>query len=252
MIRINLPEDNELKFVIRDLERGQEQVALSRLRSLRKAAQSRYAYAEKKLESASGMDYQVINAQVKEAKIQYEQMKDAVRTITDYVNNPEKYQFKEDRKNYFKVQRAFSRINVIQQKKAAEKEIVREQQREAGTVEGITLTTIKKSDKVKALLQNVVYKNKNFNVNEEELLRINEEIKQITGYDFINEDIIKSFDTAQHYESGDGGKGNIPIYDVFQNITKKLGQKMKSFKATELDILEKDLIRLAQMFKTNI
>ena len=250
MIRINLPENNELELVIKNLERGNEALALSELRSIRKQAESRYYYAQRKLSQVSGIDYQIQAARTKELKIEYEQMKDAVKTITDYTRNPEKYAFKTSRTRYFDVQRAFSRINVIQEKKQAEKELVRSEARERGTIEGVTLGNIKKSRKLEALMQNVVYKNKNFNINEAELKRIAAEVLQITGYDIMG-DIISAFDTPQHYESG-GGSGNIPIYETFQNITNKLKQKMKSYSAAELDALEKNLLALAQMFGTTI
>mgnify|MGYP003290422569 CR=1 FL=1 len=250
MIKVNLPENNELDRVIRNLERGNEQLALAELRSIRKQAESRYYYARNKLSQVGGIDYQVQAAQTKELKIQYEQMKDAVKTITDYTKNPEKYSFKTSRKEYFKVQRAFSRINAIQEKKQAEKELVRSEARERGTVEGVTLANIRKSRKLDALLQNVVYKNSNFNIDKAELTRIAAEVKEITGYD-IMADIMKAFDTPQHYESG-GGASNIPIYDTFQNITNELRHRMRSYKAAELDALEKDLTALARMFGTTI
>ena len=236
----------EVELAVKALQRGEEELALQRLRSIRQRAKNRLSYTEKKLESAKGIEYQILKAREKEQRREYEALKNTVSTVTDYVKNPGDYDYKTSRKNYYKVGRDIQRANAIVAKQSAEKELVRSVAAERGDIVGVSIGNIKKGQKLDALLQNVVYKNKNFNVDKATLERISAEVKEITGYDILA-DIINAFNTPTHYESG-GGKGNIPIYDTFMNVTQKLASVSRGYTASELDVLEKSLDTLRQMF----
>ena len=239
--------DKEIELVIKDLERGNEAVARSRLSNIKKRERERLRYAEKKFEreQPSGMDYQIQKATIKQLKIDYNILSDSIDTIHSYMKNPESFSYKENRAEYFRLQRSFQRVSILGQKKEAEKETLRKAQSEKGDVVGITISSIRKSDKVKALLQNVIYNNPMFNFNESELQEVSKAIKDITGYDLM-QDIVNIFNTPSHYES-EGGSGNEPIYDSIKNITNKLENAKKSYSDEELKILEENINKFKVM-----
>lgn len=235
-MKVNLINaQKETERIIRDLERGNEKLALARLSELRKSAYNRYYYAEKKLEKEqpTGIDYQLQAAQTKQLKIELQRMNEEINNIRTYIKNPEQYDWKTNRANYYSVQRSFSRVNALVEKKNAEREKLSELQREAGDVVGVTLYNVRKTEKIKALLQNVIYNNKLYNFSEAEILRISNELKMLTGFD-LQQELINIFDVPQHYES-DGSKSNIPLYDSFVNITDKLQNLSRGYQGETMD-----------------
>lgn len=237
-----------VEMVIRSLQNDNKRLARSQLSAIKKNAYNKLYYAQAKFETTmpTGIDYQVQQAQIRQARIEYEQVKNAVNEIRNYMNNPEDYTFKNDRKAYYKVQRAFQRINYIEEKKKAEKEVVAQAQKEAGTVVGVTLGTIRKSQKMRALFENVLYNNSQYGFKEKELNEVAAKIKEITGYDVL-EDLSTHFDTPQHYESGGTGI-QTSFFDKITEISQKLKGALTAYKDNDkLDELEKQVNKFLTM-----
>lgn len=253
-MKINIANaQKETELIIKNLERGEDKLALSRLQNLRKQAYNKYYYAQRKFETEqpTGIDYQLQSAQIKQAKKELEQINASVETIRDYVKHPERFDYKTQRQKYYDVKKAFNRVNILQEKKAAEREFLRQTQKERGDVVGVTLLNIRKSDKLNALLQNVVYKNKLFNVNEPEFLRIAERIYKKTGYNILA-DFQAEFDTPQHYESGGSDTQSGSIYDRVRDISQKLVNIKRGYSGEDINELEQDIKRLIDMFKLDM
>lgn len=234
MIKINIPNAQiATQRVINILERGEERLALAYLTDFKRKAYNKLYRAEKKYEETmpTNLEYQLQRAQIKQARIEKEQIYNAVAEIRNYINNPDEYKFSADRGNYYKLQRAFQRINYIDERKQAERETVRQAQREAGTVIGITITTIRKTAKINALFENVVFNNKMYNFNSQELEELAAKIKNITGYNVL-EDFYGHFDKASYYESGDDGQGGA-FFDFVEETSVKLKNMLTVYKDSE-------------------
>lgn len=234
MIKVNLTNAQiATQRVINLLERGEERVALAYLTDFKRKAYNKLYRAEKKYEETmpTGVEYQVQQAQIKKARIEKEQIYNAVAEIRNYINNPDEYEFNAERANYYKLRRAFQRINYIEERKQAERETVRQAQREAGTVIGITITTIRKTAKINALFENVVFNNKMYNFNSQELEELAAKIKNITGYNVL-EDFYSHFDVPSYYESGDDGQGGA-FFDLVEDTIAKLKNMLTAYKDSE-------------------
>lgn len=224
----------ETERIIRNLERGNEGMALLQLRELRKSVYNRYYRAARKFEETmpTGIDYQLQLAAVRTAKKELGRLDDSIAEIRDYIKHPENYSYKDNRAAYFSVIRDFQKINSYIERREAERETLRQAQKEAGTVEGVTLYNIRKSQKINALMQNVIYNNQLYNFDEAEVKRISAELYRLTGYN-LEQNLADIFDTPAHYESG-GGKSNIPIHDNFKDITTNLRAISRGYKGETL------------------
>lgn len=234
MIKVNIPNAQiATQRVINILERGEERLALAYLTDYKRKAYNKLYRAEKKYEETmpTGLEYQVQRAQIKQARIEKEQIYNAVAEIRNYIKNPDEYKFSAERANYYKLRHAFQRINYIEEKKQAERETVRQAQREAGTVIGITITTIRKTAKLNALLENVVFNNQMYKFNPQELEELATKIKNITGYNVL-EDFYSYFDIPSYYESGDDGQGGA-FFDFVQDTSTKLKNMLTAYKDSE-------------------
>lgn len=243
--------------IVKNIERDNIRLARAELADLRKNAYNRQYYLEQKIkrENPQGMDYQILNSQLKQARRQYAEVKANVDIIREYIKAPEKFDFKTQRKNYYSAVKAFQRLNAAEAEKEAEKQVLRADQSRAGMVEGVTLLNIRKSEKINALLQNVIYNNSFFDFSEAELNEIASAIYRMTGYD-LNAKIIDMFDTPQHYESNDGGGKNTATFDSLMDITKDLlnakaginRQTGKPFTPDELSELEGYINKFSAMY----
>lgn len=234
MIKVNLTNAQiATQRVINSLERGEDRLALAYLTDFKKKAYNKLYRAERKYEETmpTGAEYQIRQAQIKQARIEKEQIYNAVAEIRNYINNPDDYKFSSERVNYYKIRRAFQRLNYIEERKQAERETVRQVQKEAGTVIGITLTSIRRTAKINALFENVVFNNKMYNFNPQELEELAAKIKDITGYNVL-EDFYSHFDTPSHYESGDDGQGGA-FFDFVQDTSTKLKNMLTVYKDSE-------------------
>lgn len=234
MIKVNLVNEQvATERIIKSLERGEEELARSQLANIKRNAYNKLYYAEKRYEETmpTGIDYQVQRAQIKQATIEKAQIDNAVKTIRDYIKNPEQFNFKNERANYFKLQKAFQRINYVEERKAAERETIREAQSAAGTVSGVTLLNIRKGNKMSALFENVLYNNMQFDFNRAELDKLAAKIQAITGYNVL-EKFYNHFDTPQHYESGGSPSQKEGIFDAVTNISNDLKNMLTSYQNT--------------------
>lgn len=234
MIKVNLTNAQiAIQRVINILERGEDRLALAYLTDFKRKAYNKLYRAEKKYEETmpTGIEYQVQRAQIKQARIEKEQIYNAVVEIRNYINNPDEYKFSSERVNYYKLRRAFQRLNYIEERKQAERETVRQAQKEAGTVIGITIANIRKTAKINALFENVVFNNKMYNFNSQELEELAAKIKNITGYNVL-EDFYSHFDISSYYESGDDGQGGA-LFDLVQDISMKLKNMLTAYKDSE-------------------
>ena len=249
MIKVNLTNAQiATQRVINILERGEDRLALAYLTDFKRKAYNKLYRAERKYEETmpTGVEYQILQAQIKQARIEKEQIYNAVAEIRNYINNPDEYNFSSERVNYYKLRRAFQRLNFIEEKKQAERETVRQAQKEAGTVIGITITSIRRTAKINALFEKVVYNNKMYNFNPQELEELAAKIKSITGYNVL-EDFNSHFDTPTHYESGDDGQGGA-FFDFVQDTTTKLKNMLTAYKdSEELSELEEQVNKFLAM-----
>lgn len=234
MIKVNISNAQiATQRIINSLERGELELAKAQLSTLKKSAYNKAYYAKKKYQESmpTGAEYQVQRAQIRQAQIEKQQLYNAVEEIRNYIDNPEQYKFKPERSNYYKLRRAFQRINYINEKKQAERETVRQAQREAGTVIGVTITNIRKTAKINALFENVVFNNSMYNFNAEELEELAARIKDITGYNVLD-DFYKHFDRPSHYESGDDGQGSA-FFDLVTDTSNKLKNMLTAYRDSE-------------------
>ena len=234
MIKVNISNAQiATQRIINSLERGELELAKAQLSTLKKSAYNKAYYAEKKYQESmpTGAEYQVQRAQIRQAQIEKHQLYNAVEEIRNYIDNPEQYKFKSERSNYYKLRRAFQRINYINEKKQAERETVRQAQRETGTVIGVTITNIRKTAKINALFENVVFNNSMYNFNAEELEELAVRIKDITGYNVLD-DFYKHFDRPSHYESGDDGQGSA-FFDLVTDTSNKLKNMLTAYRDSE-------------------
>ena len=234
MIKVNLTNAQiATQRVINSLERGEDRLALAYLTDFKKKAYNKLYRAERKYEETmpTGLEYQILQAQIKQARIEKEQIYNAVAEIRNYINNPDDYKFSSERVNYNKIRRAFQRLNYIEERKQAERETVRQAQKEAGTVIGITITSIRRTAKINALFENVIFNNQMYNFNPQELEELAAKIKDITGYNVL-EDFYSHFDTAAYYESGDDGQGGA-FFDFVQDTSTKLKNMLTVYKDSE-------------------
>ena len=229
MIKITLVNgQKQTEALIRSLERDNAQLARAQLNTIRKNAYSKLYYAESKFEREmpKGIDYQIQRAQIKQAQIEFNQTKNAVEVVRDYIKNPENYTYK-DRSNYSELRRSLQRLNLIEERNEAIKETVRQAQKEAGTVEGVTMYNLRKSQKIRALFENVLFNNTEYNFNESDFWQIVRDVKQLTGYDIEQAFMDKHFDTPSHYESGGSGS-NVSLFDKLVEISNRLKDISKS------------------------
>jgi hypothetical protein len=249
MIKVNLTNAQiAVQRVINILERGEDRLALAYLTDFKRKAYNKLYRAERKYEETmpTGVEYQVRQAQIKQARIEKEQIYNAVAEIRNYINNPDEYKFSSERVNYYKLRRAFQRLNFIEERKQAERETVRQVQKEAGTVIGITITSIRKTAKINALFENVVFNNRMYNFNEGELEEIAAKIKDITGYNVL-EDFYSHFDTPSHYDSGGSEKGGA-FFDFVQDTSTKLKNMLTAYRdSEELSELEEQVNKFLAM-----
>lgn len=237
MIKVNLVNAQvATERIIKSLERGEEALARSQLNNIKRNAYNKLYYAEKRYEETmpTGIEYQIQRAQIKRAEVEKAQIDNAVNTIREYIKNPEQFAFKTERANYFKLQKAFQRINFVEEKKVAERETLRQAQREAGSLTGVTLLNIRKTAKMNALFENVLYNNigkdkdkRLFDFNKAELEKLAARIRAITGYNVL-EKFYNHFDTPQHYES-EGTPSQEGIFDAVTNIAGDLKNMLKSY-----------------------
>lgn len=249
MIKVNLTNAQiAVQRVINILERGEDRLALEYLTDFKRKAYNKLYRAERKYEETmpTGVEYQVRQAQIKQARIEKEQIYNAVAEIRNYINNPDEYKFSSERVNYYKLRRAFQRLNFIEERKQAERETVRQAQKEAGTVIGITITSIRRTAKINALFENVVFNNRMYNFNEGELEEIAAKIKDITGYNVL-EDFYSHFDTPSHYDSGGSEKGGA-FFDFVQDTSTKLKNMLTAYRdSEELSELEEQVNKFLAM-----
>jgi hypothetical protein len=249
MIKVNLTNAQiAVQRVINILERGEDRLALAYLTDFKRKAYNKLYRAERKYEETmpTGVEYQVRQAQIKQARIEKEQIYNAVAEIRNYINNPDEYKFSSERVNYYKLRKAFQRLNFIEERKQAERETVRQVQKEAGTVIGITITSIRKTAKINALFENVVFNNRMYNFNEGELEEIAAKIKDITGYNVL-EDFYSHFDTPSHYDSGGSEKGGA-FFDFVQDTSTKLKNMLTAYRdSEELSELEEQVNKFLAM-----
>lgn len=249
MIKVNLTNAQiATQRVINILERGEDRLALAYLTDFKKKAYNKLYRAERKYEETmpTGIEYQIRQAQIKQARIEKEQIYNAVAEIRNYINNPDDYKFSSERVNYYKLRRAFQRLNYIEERKQAERETVRQAQKEVGTVIGITITSIRRTAKINALFENVVFNNKMYNFNSQELEELAAKIKDITGYNVL-EDFYSHIEKTTHYESGDDGQGGA-FFDFVQDTTSKLKNMLTAYKdSEELSELEEQVNKFLAM-----
>lgn len=249
MIKVNLTNAQiATQRVINILERGEDRLALAYLTDFKKKAYNKLYRAERKYEETmpTGIEYQIRQAQIKQARIEKEQIYNAVAEIRNYINNPDDYKFSSERVNHYKLRRAFQRLNYIEERKQAERETVRQAQKEVGTVIGITITSIRRTAKINALFENVVFNNKMYNFNSQELEELAAKIKDITGYNVL-EDFYSHIEKTTHYESGDDGQGGA-FFDFVQDTTSKLKNMLTAYKdSEELSELEEQVNKFLAM-----
>lgn len=249
MIKVNISNAQiATQRIINSLERGELELARAQLSTLKKSAYNKAYYAEKKYQETmpTGLEYQVQRAQIRQAQIEKQQVYNAVEEIRNYIDHPEQYKFKSERSNYYKLRRAFQRINYINEKKQAERETLRQAQRDAGTVIGVTITNIRKTAKINALFENVVFNNTMYNFNAEDLEELAARIKDITGYNVLD-DFYKHFDRPSHYESGDDGQGSA-FFDLVTDTSNTLKNMLTAYRDSEqLSELEEQVNKFLAM-----
>lgn len=241
MIKVNIQNaQKQTERLINQLERGDEAAARRTLAKIRKSAYDRMRYTGYLYDEASdvyletgsgGIDVQIQKAQYKKAKKEFEQIAASVNEIRSAIRNPDSYSFKEDRGAYYSLQRAFGRINAIQEKRAAEREIVYKAMSEAQSVEGISLTNIRRSQKLEALFTNVIYNNALYNFNKADLEDVDRKIRAITGYSVI-ERFQAHFDQPSHYESG-GDEKQTSFFDKVKDISAELRAQLQRYQSSE-------------------
>lgn len=220
---------NQTNALIRSIEREEDKLALARLNTIRQQSYGKLRRARERFERdmPTGIDYQIQKAQIRQAEIEYNQIKQAVETLREYIKKPEDFTYK-NRANYAELRKSLQRINLTEERRNAEKELVKQAQKQAGTVVGVSMYSIRKSQKIRALFENILFNNSEYNFNESDFNQIVRDVKALTGYDIEKAFMEKHFDTPQHYESGGGGS-NIALFDKLVEISDKLKESLRTF-----------------------
>lgn len=206
------------------LESGAEGQARLLLNDIKKQAYNRKYYLEKQIENDkySGLELQTARALLEKAEREYINVSKQVQTARRALKDADKI-------NQKSVQKALNNLAHYERGKTAEKAIIREAQKSAKTVVGVSAISIKTNEKFIILMRNVFYGQNagSMGIDEWKLREIAFEFADLTGYS-IMDDFYNLFDKPQHYESG-GEKGNTTPLDHLTNVAEKMQGLMLSF-----------------------
>ena len=207
-------EQKQIEIINKDIKRGNDRVAISRLNTLQKQAQNRVYYLNKKLLSntLSSAERYTVDQQLSLAKKDLSQVKKSVKVIKSGIKDPQ----------HVRTAAAFNKLNLIVSRQKAEKEIVRKAQSKASKeayAKGerapiITLTSIKTTERIQNLMTNVLLNNPDLSMfSADKVAEWNKKLKPL-GVDLFS-DIQAIFKEGKRYNSGDAFEGVMDIVDEY-------------------------------------
>lgn len=214
MIMAIVNEQKEIEIINKDIKRGNDRVAISRLNTLQKQAQNRVYYLNKKLTSntLSSAERYTVEQQLALAKKDLSQVKKSVSVIKAGIKDPQ----------HVRTATAFNKLNLIVSRQKAEKEIVRKAQSRASKdafAKGenapiVTLTSIKTTERIQNLMTNLLLNNPDLSMfSADKVNEWNKKLKTL-GVDLFS-DIQAIFKEGKRYNSGDAFEGVMDIIDEY-------------------------------------
>ena len=207
-------EQKQIEIINKDIQRGNDRVAISRLNKLKKQAYNRVYYLNKKLLSntLSSAERYTVAQQLSLAKKDLSQVKKSVKVIKSGIKDPQ----------HVRTATAFNKLNLIVSRREAEKAIVRKAQSKA-TKEAhakgekapiITLTSLKTTERIQNLMTNLLLNNPDLSMfSAEKVAEWNKRLKPL-GVDLLS-DIQAIFKEGKRYNSGDAFEGVMDIIDEY-------------------------------------
>ena len=218
MIMAIVNEQLDIKIINKDIQRGNDRVAISRLNTLQKQAQNRVYYLNKKLLSntLSSAERYTVEQQLSLAKKDLSQVKKSVKVIKSGIKDPQ----------HVRTATAFNNLNLIVSRQKAEKNLVRKAQSKASKeayAKGekapiITLTSIKTTERIQNLMTNLLLNNPDLSMfSADNVAEWNKKLKPL-GVDLYS-DIQAIFKEGKRYNSGDAFEG---VMDIVEEYSERL------------------------------
>ena len=214
MIMAIVNEQKQIEIINKDIKRGNDRVAISRLNTLQKQAQNRVYYLNKKLLSntLSSAERYTVAQQLSIAKKDLSQVKKSVKVIKAGIKDPQ----------HVRTATAFNNLNLIVTRQEAEKAIVRKAQSNASKeayAKGekapiVTLTSSKTTERIQNLMTNLLLNNPDLSMfSADKVAEWNKKLKPL-GVDLLS-DIQAIFKEGKRYNSGDAFEGVMDIIDEY-------------------------------------
>ena len=211
-------EQKQIEIINKDIQRGNDKVAISRLNTLQKQAQNRVYYLNKKLLSntLSSAERYTVEKQLSLAKKDLSQVKKSVSVIKAGIKDPQ----------HVRTATAFNKLNLIVSRQEAEKAIVRKAQSKASKeayAKGekapiVTLTSIKTTERIQNLMTNLLLNNPDLSMfSADKVNEWNKKLKPL-GVDLFS-DIQAIFKEGKRYNSGDAFEG---VMDIIEEYSERL------------------------------
>lgn len=229
-----LNEQKEIEIINKDIKRGNDRVAISRLNTLQKQAQSRVYYLNKKLLSntLSSAERYTVEEQLSIAKKDFSQVKKSVKVIKAGIKDPQ----------HVRTATAFNKLNLIVSRQKAEKEIVRKAQSKASKeayAKGerapiITLTSIKTTERIQNLMTNLLLNNPDLSMfTADKVAEWNKKLKPL-GVDLYS-DVKAIFKEGKRYNSGDAFEEVMDIIDEYSERLEVNRESLSTDQVRELN-----------------
>lgn len=182
-----------VKRLIKKIENESNSEARAILNSIKKSAYNRQYNLKNKLKNkkSGDIEYSVLKKQYEYALSEYQKVAEEVENIRRGISK------KSINKN---ISTSINRLNVFVAKTEARKSKLKQLQKQAGTVIGISLINEGVNEKMEALIEKYVLNSKGASFTESEYNYINSTLKELFDYDFEKE-LKSGFSTTQNYSS---------------------------------------------------
>lgn len=224
MIMAIVNEQKQIEIINKDIQRGNDRVAISRLNTLQKQAQNRVYYLNKKLlnNTLSSAERYTVEQQLAIAKKDLSQVKKSVSVIKAGLKDPQ----------HVRTATAFNKLNLIVSRREAEKNLVRKAQSKASKeayTKGekapiVTFISLKTTERIQNLMTNLLLKNPDLSMfTADKVNEWNKKLKPL-GVDLFS-DIQAIFKEGKRYNSGDAFEG---VMDIIEEYSERLEDNRES------------------------
>ena len=221
-------EQKELERVRKNIESGNTGLAKSRLNNIKKQAQNRVYYLNKKMADASisSAEKFTVQQQLQIAKKDLSQVKSAVNVIKKSIKDPQ----------HVRTTSAFNKLNLYVSQRKAEQNLIRKTQSQVskeaykrGTIpERANIITIRTAERLDVLMTNLLLENPEYSGFTREKLEEWAKKLEPLGVNLFD-DVKAIFKENRRYNSGDEFEG---VSEIISRYSNKLNDQ-KSFFTVE-------------------